>query len=66
MANSKISFGECVIKRDTGKAILVATEFGDLWVPQSVIHDDSEVWKGEGAEGELCVEYWWADKNGYV
>ncbi len=33
-----------------------------IWVPQSVIHDDSEVYE-KGGEGKLVVKRWWAEKN---
>lgn len=37
-----------------------------LWVPVSVIHDDSEIYEraGDGAEGTLIVKRWWAEKEG--
>lgn len=39
-----------------------------IWVPRSVIHDDSEVFAddGDNAEGELVVEKWFAEKQGWV
>ncbi len=36
-----------------------------FWVPQSQIHDDSEVY-GQGDEGELVVTTWYATKEGWV
>lgn len=35
-----------------------------LWVPKSVIHDDSEVYE-VGGEGTLVVFQWFADKEGW-
>jgi hypothetical protein len=35
----------------------------EIWIPKSVIHDDSEVYK-EGAEGKLVVARWFAEKEG--
>lgn len=35
------------------------------WIPQSVIHDDSEVFDaGEHAAGKLVLARWFAEKNG--
>jgi len=34
-------------------------------VPQSQIHEDSEVWK-RGDEGTLVVTQWWAEQRGLV
>lgn len=36
-----------------------------FWVPQSCIHDDSEVYKptGPNATGKLVVKRWWYLKN---
>ena len=35
-----------------------------FWVPQSVVHDDSEVYRLED-EGTLVVLRWWAVENGW-
>ena len=59
---------------DSGKALLVridesdpvyeTTEDGTAWVPQSQIHDDSDVWK-EGDSGALVVTRWIAEQKGW-
>lgn len=56
--------------RETAKAVLV--EFSqeyhgetETWVPQSQIHEDSEVWR-EGHEGTLITSGWFARKRGWV
>lgn len=49
--------------RETPKAILVRIEGQDRWCPKSCIDDESEVY-GEGHEGELVVNEWWAEKEG--
>lgn len=36
-----------------------------LWVPQSQVDDDSEVWKA-GQTGTLVVSEWWANERGLV
>jgi hypothetical protein len=50
------------ILRGTAKAVLVRFENGkEVWVPQSVIHDDSPSWR-PGDAGDLIVPEWWAEK----
>ncbi len=51
-------------EKETVKAILVKHGRGVLtWVPKSVVHDDSEVYK-EGTSGKLVVARWFAEKEG--
>jgi len=62
----KLSLGKGKRIRATDKAMLVELEdHGELWIPYSVVHDDSEVWD-DSPEGEVVVEEWWADKQGLV
>lgn len=47
---------ECI--RNTDKAILVVLSNGDEhWVPQSHVHDDSEVYR-RGDQGKLVISKW--------
>ncbi len=49
--------------KETDKAVHVEQEeLGDLWIPKSVLHDDSDVY-GEGHEGSLIVATWWIEEN---
>jgi hypothetical protein len=59
------SMGEAHPVRDTNKAVLFyVDDLGrEVWVPKSVIHDDSEVWKAGDKAGELVVMEWWASKQ---
>jgi hypothetical protein len=59
-----VSLGTATVKRETPKALLVEVEGEEMWVPKSVIHEDSEVWQGEQDDGELVVKRWWAEKEG--
>jgi len=59
------SMGEAKCIGATEKAIKVLVSDTELWIPKSVVHDDSEVWK-HGDEGKLVVKAWWAEKNGYA
>lgn len=46
-------------------ALLVKTSSGkEMWVPHSVIHEDSEVYE-MGTSGKLIVFEWFANKEGW-
>lgn len=50
--------------RATEKAILVVLEedaYRELWVPQSAVHDDSEVYR-LGDRGNLVVVRWFGER----
>lgn len=55
------------IKIETEEAILVeAEDFDeDTWIPQSQVHEDSEIWK-EGQNGALILKDWIAGKLGLI
>lgn len=59
--------GKCRVDAQTAHAIHVVMKEDneEHWIPQSVVHDDSEVWSN-GDEGELVVKEWWAEKNGFL
>lgn len=60
------SLGEVEITKATDKALFaVPKDDTGFWVPKSVVHDDSEVWK-DGDKGDLVVKQWWAEKEGRV
>jgi hypothetical protein len=52
-------------KRASAAALLVDIDGKDYWIPQSQIHEDSEVWKA-GDEGELVIPEWLAIKEEMV
>lgn len=59
-----IGQAECV--RESERALLVVSaEHGEIWIPKSVVHDDSEVYE-EGHEGELVVKRWFAEKQKWI
>ena len=36
-----------------------------VWVPKSVVHDDSEVYDAkDNARGKLVIKHWWAAREG--
>ena len=51
--------------QENPKSLRLEDEDGKkFWVPKSVIHDDSEVWK-EDDSGKLVVKTWFAEKEGW-
>lgn len=58
-----------VCLRESRKAIYVRALGALFWVPQSVIHDDSEVYRANDAGRLVLMEWWvrqqvWAGKAG--
>lgn len=53
--------------RETEKAVLCrilafdGADAVELWVPKSMIHDNSSVWKA-GQTGDLVVKGWWTER----
>ena len=49
----------------TAKALLVRIGAKEVWVPKSVIHDDSEVYReSDTSPGKLVLKGWWVRKEG--
>lgn len=60
---------DATIVKMTKNAVLIrAPRFEvDIWIPQSVVHDDSEVFDDKHAgPGKLCVKTWYAEKRGWL
>ena len=51
--------------RATDSALLVAIDGREVWIPQSQIDDESEVYE-VGQEGELVISEWLATQKGIV
>jgi len=64
--NEPHTLGDGKIIRETDKALLIRANDKDIWVPKSVVHDDSEVFDMENDEGTVVVKRWWAEKNGHA
>jgi hypothetical protein len=56
---------ETPVLSETAKAILVDVEGEEVWIPKSMIHDDSEVFR-QGHTGTLIVSRWIAEQKGLV
>lgn len=63
--HEKFEVADVQAVRETEAALLVVIENEDVWVPKSLIDDDSEVWK-TGDKGILVVPEWFARKNGLM
>lgn len=67
--NAPVSLGTARAVRATDRALLcaIADLKDEVWIPKSVIADDSEVYNDTDARyGELVVLYWWAEDRGYA
>jgi hypothetical protein len=64
-----IEYEGCKIVHATHEAILVlipeVDEEEPQWVPQSQVHDDSEIWR-KGDAGTLTITQWWAERQEWV
>lgn len=65
MDDEGVDIPNCQVIRETDKAILVTRGRGELWVPKSVLHDDSEVYEA-GDSGTMIVQEWWAEEKNLV
>jgi hypothetical protein len=55
-----VEVDDCACSTATAKAILIACEGEEVWVPASQVHEDSEVYK-PGTEGILVIPRWVAE-----
>jgi len=61
------ALGKGTVRRATKKALLIQLVDCNksIWIPKTVIHDDSEVYDDkDNATGKVVVERWWAEKEG--
>lgn len=57
---------DATVIRETELAVLVEVDGEEVWIPDSQIDDDSEIYvgAGEGTEGVLVVNDWIAKQKG--
>lgn len=62
-----IGIGDGTCRAQTDKAIMVVLEDDGraIWIPQSCVHADSEVWE-HGQSGRVVVLTWWAAKENLI
>lgn len=66
-SDTTAEFFDVTAKRVTDMALLVEIDGEEVWIPKSVIHDDSEVFDdSENSTGTLIVKKWWAEKEGLI
>lgn len=69
MAEEEFEIEDTEVIYDSGKALKVEAPIFDeefVWVPKSVITDNSEVWKEGQEPGSLVVKRWFAEKEGWA
>ena len=65
-------FPDSKVVKETDRAVLcdIALEKHQtrrIWIPKSIIHDDSEVFDAtEHSKGKLILKTWWAEKEGLL
>ncbi len=57
-----VTIADVTVEHETDKALLVVIDNGKMWIPKSVICDESEVYE-LGTEGFLVVKRWFAEKE---
>lgn len=60
-----VEFEDVFIKAATPKAVLCEIDGTHRWIPQSQVHENSEIWR-TGDEGKLVIRRWFAEKAGLV
>lgn len=53
---------DVTVIKETEKALLCLIDGEEIWIPQSQVDDDSEVWAG-GDEGKLVISKWIAEQK---
>lgn len=72
MSSPQEEIEDALCTKETPKAILVVLDRDDarkrreVWIPRSVVLDDSEVWNARDGSGPgtLVVSRWFAEKEG--
>ncbi len=65
MARRQIEFQDCEATGETDLALCVEVEGEEVWIPKSLVADESEV-QERGDEGELIIPEWFAIEKGLV
>lgn len=53
------------VLRETEHALLVSVEGEEVWIPKSVIDEDSECYSMKSGAGTLIVADWFGRKQGW-
>ena len=65
MSEEPVEIDDVTVEAETDLAILCTIDDKKLWIPKSVVHEDSEV-SGEGDTGTIVIMRWFAEKEGLV
>ena len=65
MGAESIKIDDVTVEAETDLAPLSSVEDKKIWIPKSVVHDDSDV-QIEGDTGTIVVMRWFAEKEGLV
>ena len=60
--NETVEIQDVKVKTETDKAILCLIEGEEVWIPKSVLGDDSEVYAFD-TEGTLVIARWLAEQK---
>lgn len=61
----RTEYVEGTVITETDSAVLLETDYGELWVPKSIVIDPPDYW-GEDEEVEIEIPTWFAEKEGLV
>lgn len=65
MSRGQVEFENVTCIQETAHALLCIIDDEEVWVPQSQVTEDSEVYR-KGDEGKLVVREWWATEKGLI
>ena len=65
MSDPTVEIDDVAVEAETDLALLCIIDDKQVWIPKSVVHEDSEV-AGEGDSGTIVVKRWFAEKQGLV
>lgn len=70
MSNDPCTLGDGRVLREakSGLALLISVENEEIWVPKSILHDESDIDETSevGDEGDVVVPEWWAEQEGWA
>ena len=65
MSKQTIEIDDVTVEAETDLAVLCIIDDKQVWIPKSVVHEDSEV-QSEGDTGTITIMRWFAEKEGFV
>jgi len=70
-SDDSVAFHDVRVVRASAKALLVEIDGGQHWIPNSQVHDDSEIYldadcEVQGSPGKLVLKRWICEQKGLV